>query len=555
MPRKYIRKTTRGLNYTHESLREAVNLFNDGIASLVQISREFNIPRNTIRRHAETNVKPYGGRTIFSHEQEEVLKDRIVYLSTRGFPLTILDVRNLAFHYAKKLFRRKQIQQFPKWQTTASLDWWDGFRNRHTDLSTRIAENISTSRAEAFNEQRVNTFFEDVRKVIEDLQIEGYPQLHYNCDETGLSSVPNSSKRVIAKKGAKIVQKIQSAERGTLTTLLPCVNAVGNFIPPLIIFKGQHVPNKEDYPNGTKLFGSKSGYINEEIFLQFLIHFDEHREKVAGKKVLLFLDGHASHLTVEALEFCQNHSIELICLPPHSSHRLQPLDTNYNKPLKNSWSSNVSEFLRIESKVTLTKWDFGKVFSKVWSKMVTKNDIIISGFNYCGLYPFRNPTQPNDFNLSKNYGENRSIPNLLNSPETSLIRSLMPSPQKEANPAHSRKHTAHVSTVEEINRKQALRRVPNCNVPSTSKAILACEEGATSETSKTSKPVKRKIFNNERPSPLVKHQKNCSSAESSFSCCVCNANYSDAVEDWMQCTSCLGWACETCFKTDTCGNC
>ena len=44
-------------------------------------------------------------------------------------------------------------------------------------------------------------------------------------------------KKVLAEKGVKLVQRLQCAERETLTTL-PCANACGDFIPPFLIFMG-----------------------------------------------------------------------------------------------------------------------------------------------------------------------------------------------------------------------------------------------------------------------------------------------------------------------------
>jgi hypothetical protein len=46
----------------------------------------------------------------------------------------------------------------------ASDDWWFGFKRSHHELSLRIARNISTSLAEAFNEDRVNKFYTDIKE-------------------------------------------------------------------------------------------------------------------------------------------------------------------------------------------------------------------------------------------------------------------------------------------------------------------------------------------------------------------------------------------------------
>ena len=70
-----------------------------------------------------------------------------------------------------------------------------------------MAENISSSRAELFNKDRIESFYEQAKSVLDKLNIDSYLQLFYNCDETGLSSVPNNSQRVIANKLSEVVLK------------------------------------------------------------------------------------------------------------------------------------------------------------------------------------------------------------------------------------------------------------------------------------------------------------------------------------------------------------
>ena len=304
MPRKYSRTTTKQ-SYSEESLREALNAVRENHVSPSAASKEFQIPRTSLRRHLDNQVlvKP-GGQCIFTSEQEKILKERIYLLASRGFPLTIKEVRRAAFNYARKLYRRKQIKNLPNaWirNKAASLDWFYRFRKDHNDMSMRVAENISIYRAEAFNNERVVSFFSSAVELYDVLNIHRYPQLIYNADETGLSSVPAKGKRVLVPHGTKSVCRIQSAERGTLTTLLPCSNALGEFIPPFIVFKGHILPNTDHFPQNTRIVSSKSGWIDHELFLSFLKHFQNFRVKIADMKCLLIVDGHRSHISIDAV--------------------------------------------------------------------------------------------------------------------------------------------------------------------------------------------------------------------------------------------------------------
>jgi hypothetical protein len=61
---------------------------------------------------------------------------------------------------------------------------------------------------------------------------------------------------------------------------------------------------------------------------------------------LLILDGHESHLNQEFKDYCLEHKILTLCMPPHSSHVLQPLDVVCFSPLKRKYSQRVRDLAR-----------------------------------------------------------------------------------------------------------------------------------------------------------------------------------------------------------------
>ena len=46
----------------------------------------------------------------------------------------------------------------------------------------------------------------------------------------------------------------------------------------------------------------------------------------AERRILLLLDGHATHTHGPNIELCRANNIDVCFLPPHTSHILQPLD-------------------------------------------------------------------------------------------------------------------------------------------------------------------------------------------------------------------------------------
>ena len=47
---------------------------------------------------------------------------------------------------------------------------------------------------------------------------------------------------------------------------------------------------------------------------------------------MVILDGYYSHVTIEFGDYCETNHIAWYCLPPHSTHILQPLDVGLCSP-------------------------------------------------------------------------------------------------------------------------------------------------------------------------------------------------------------------------------
>jgi hypothetical protein len=52
---------------------------------------------------------------------------------------------------------------------------------------------------------------------------------------------------------------------------------------------------------------------------------------------LLVLDGHSSHVSLKGIKHAQQFGLDMITLPSHTSHALQPLDVNCFKPFKTTF--------------------------------------------------------------------------------------------------------------------------------------------------------------------------------------------------------------------------
>lgn len=277
----------------------------------------------------------------------------------------------------------------PKWleKGLAGKDWFTNFMKRQPNLSIRTPEATSYARAVNFNRANVGKFFDNLSDLLERYKFEAADI--YNVDETGVTTVQKPN-RVVAIKGTKQVGALTSAERGTLVTVCTAVNAVGNTVPSLFIF-----PRKKfqayfirNGPPGCIGEANGSGWQNEETFLIFMKHFVKHVRPMPGKKVLLVLDNHDSHLYVPTIEFCKANGIVLLSFPPHTSHKLQPLDRSVFGPFKNSYiPSAMDNWMKSHPGHTMTIYDIPGIVAEAFPKATTPTNIM-AGFRVTGIWPF-----------------------------------------------------------------------------------------------------------------------------------------------------------------------
>jgi len=76
----------------------------------------------------------------------------------------------------------------------------------------------------------------------------------------------------------------------------------------------------------------------------------------------------------------------MICLPPHSTHFLQPLDRSFFRPLITYFDQACKTFLSNHPGRAITKLQFGALLNKAWGKAASAENAM-NGFRVCGLYP------------------------------------------------------------------------------------------------------------------------------------------------------------------------
>lgn len=392
MVRKYQRTTQRA-KWTEEAMKAAIDDIVNNKKKLREASRAYSIPVMTLSDRLKTGDSKklnLGHKPVFTKEQEHEIAEQVLLLAKVFYGISSVELRRLVFEYAEK---NGVPNKFDKSAKLAGQDWLKGFLKRNPGISIRKPEATSMSRITAFNKVEVDLFFSNLKTEMDKHNFTA--SKIYNFDETGVSTVQKPGK-ILGPKGAKQLGAATSWERGKNITVGCAMSAAGQYIPPMFIF-----PRKRMSPNLTKggppnaiYHCSDNGWITEELFIVWLHHFILHAKPTKEDPVLLVMDNHKTHTTLAAYNLCKENGIIVVTLPPHSSHRLQPLDITFYSSLKAAFNKECDNFLRSHHLEKITPYEISAIFNHAYIKVanIAKG---VSGFASAGIFPL-NPERFSD---------------------------------------------------------------------------------------------------------------------------------------------------------------
>ena len=190
----------------------------------------------------------------------------------------------------------------------------------------------------------------------------------------------------VAEKGAKKVYGRSSGNKAQITVVV-CASATGVVLPPMVIFQGAHLNHEltlGEVP-GTLYGLSENGWIDQTLFFSWFTEIFI-RNIPPARPVLLLLDGHSTHYTPEVTRAAAKEGVVMLCLPPHTTHAIQPLDVSFFKSLKVHWSAACHQYMVDNPGRVVTKFQFSSLFREAWFKSI-KPETVVAGFRKAGVYP------------------------------------------------------------------------------------------------------------------------------------------------------------------------
>lgn len=377
MPRNYVRK--RVPSYTTTDLDLAIVEVKKG-RTIAAVAQQYSIPYETLRRWIvlKPSHKISGRSTTLNVEEENCIVQALKFVAKCGLPFDRQDVINIAQQYVSC---NRNIKA-----ESLGIEWARSFEKRWSnELTKRKPELLTNSRAADFSPHVVNNFFEMYARLLSENGLKKAPERIFNLDEIGLGTDSRANKVFVPKKNRIAYLKSPDAGKSMYSVLI-CTSATGNFLPPFTVYKSLHLYESwtKGGPRGALYGCTESGWMQDTVFETWMGLFIKEVEHLE-KPILLIFDGHGSHLTYKTIKQAMDNGIIILCLPPNSSHALQPLDVGVFAPMKCAWRKILKVWYRESRLQKVSKATFPYLLKQLFDTL--KGENAIKGFKAAGLYP------------------------------------------------------------------------------------------------------------------------------------------------------------------------
>jgi hypothetical protein len=377
-------------------------LKNNEFRSIRKAAIAFNVPNTTLQGRMSSRTSrttAHESEQVLSPTEEKTLARWITRLTRTGFPASPA----LAVEMAEEI-RRERVQLARAATSTLrpiGENWLNRFKSRMPDIAGIWTRQIDAARYKATNHEGVKRWFDAVTELWVEHQ---YTPSHvYNMDESGFTVGASQSSRALVNIREASNWK-QIGGRQEWITAIECVSASGVVIPPLLIFKAKHTNTgwiPAQAPSDWRFSTSNSGWTSDSHGYEWLttVFAPSTKPDDPSSRRLLIMDGHSSHITANVITFCMQNAIDLLILPPHTSHLLRALDVGVFAPLKRALARETDATLRHDTgRIPRVQWV--EMYMRARERALTSHNIL-SGWRSTGLAPLspitvlgRLPTRP-----------------------------------------------------------------------------------------------------------------------------------------------------------------
>ncbi|OCK91028.1 DDE-domain-containing protein [Cenococcum geophilum 1.58] len=244
----------------------------------------------------------------------------------------------------------------------------------------------------------INDWFKFFRSVRDKYSIKHSKFIH-NFDEKGVMLGRAATARIIvsgrnSRERSKNRTVRQPGSRESVS-IIETITADGSYLPPFLIWQGQQhqetwyqITEHNERLRGYAYATSTNGWTDDSLGLHYIEHYDKYTRQLV-EDAEGNIRSYRMHLTWQFIQYALSRKIVLVALPPHSTHKLQPLDVGCFGPLQHYYGVEVDNFCRY-GHIGVNKEYFMKLYPTARAMAFTR-ETICEAWKATGLLPY-NPT-------------------------------------------------------------------------------------------------------------------------------------------------------------------
>jgi hypothetical protein len=338
-------------------------LKNKDFTSVWAAAQLFEVGHTTLSRRLRGSVSHPRSKEmtqILTNAEEDILVQWIKQCTKGGLHITGPMLLELALHLrAARVMNASHNTPLQSPIGWINRKWLLRFQKQHPEIGGTYARQLEHARKEGATYENARRWFD----IVEAMQ-EGYsyrPDDIWNMDKSGFGIGEEQAFKVLVFLDSTQKHWVVGGKQEWVTDI-ECISAAGKALAPLIIFKGSALNLRwltEQSPQGWHFATSKNVWTSNDLGLAWLKIVFEFlsRAMAAGRWRLLLADGHGSHIRADFIAYCMEHDIELLIMPPHCSHKLQPLDVGVFSVFKRYHTIKTHVLSRLSSqRIPCSEW-------------------------------------------------------------------------------------------------------------------------------------------------------------------------------------------------------
>lgn len=358
--------------------------------SIRATARAFSLSDRTLRRYLSGGVSratSHEPEQYLSFTEEKILIKYILRLDSLGNPISPAFTRKLAYEIRLSRSKLSTSTTPPTPPPFPGIHLVDRLRRRYPTIKGAYTRQLEAGRVVGTSYKVISSYFDALTTLF--LEASYLPDDIYNFDESGFSLGTSISTRVLTSSKKRAPRK-KVPGRQEWVTAIEGISAIGRALPPLLIYTGEHTNTgwiPAFAPPNWRFSSTRKGWTSDSIGYEWLrTIFEPETKPSTPRRRLLLTDGHSSHLTAKFIAFCLDNAIDLVVLPPHSSHILQPLDVAIFSPLKTYLTRETDRLSRFDpGRISKVDWTIAYITAR---EEAFRSNSILSGFRKTGVFPF-----------------------------------------------------------------------------------------------------------------------------------------------------------------------